>query len=80
MNCIGLMLAILFSTSQHGTPKVNSDGLDAVTEVGDDCQKAQKEAIEDLAHCGLYVGDAVLPTNPRNMRLTAMRSHPKDMK
>lgn len=41
---------------------MNSDGLGAVTEVGDDCQKAQKEAIEDLAHCGLLVGDAVLPT------------------
>ena len=22
------------------------------TEVGDNCQKAQKEAIEDVAHCG----------------------------
>ena len=71
------MLAILFFHVATWNPKVNSDGLGAVTEVGDDCQKAQKEAIEDLAHCGLLVGDAVLPTNPQNMPLTARRSHPK---
>ena len=78
------MLAILSSVATWNSVRwrseYESDGLDDVTEVGDDCQKAQKEAIEDVAHCGLHVGDAVLPTNPQNMRLTAIRSHPKDLK